>query len=654
MCGFAGFLSYANYTREDMESRAESMAFALRDRGPDDRGIWLDPLNGIALSHRRLSIVDLSQSGHQPMRSKGGRFVIAFNGEIYNHAELRLQLEANSLIKFSWVGRSDTEVLLAGFEAWGIKETLEKLVGMFAFGLWDSHANILYLGRDRVGEKPLYYGWQNSYRGRTFFFGSELKALKANNAFIPNISRYALDLFTRHGYIPSPDSIYEDIYKLEPGTFLAVSLADPIVKISPYWSAISVANGGLMAPFDGNKEAAVDALDFLLNRAVGQQMIADVPVGAFLSGGTDSSMISALMQAQASNPIKTFTIGFDEQDYSEAKHAAAIAKFLGTDHTELVVSPKIALEAITALPTVYCEPFADSSQIPTLLLAQLTSNSVSVVLSGDGGDELFCGYNRYVLSHKIWGLISRGNPTLRAFIARQIIDIAPEKWDLLNGRLKHLLPERFHYKNIGDKLHKAAEILNSATWQDMYLSFTSHWRGADALVIGGGNDITKLHNQSNFSTNLDFVDRMMLLDLLTYLPDDILTKVDRACMKFSLEGRMPFLDHRIIEFAWSLPQEYKLNKGVGKWVVKKLLERYLPKGLTDRPKMGFGVPIADWLRGPLRPWAENLLDESRLLREGYFHPTPIRKKWLEHLSGKRNWQHQLWNVLMFQAWLEGQ
>ena len=506
------------------------------------------------------------------------------------------------------------------------------------------------MARDRIGEKPLYYGWQGSGNERVFLFGSELKALKAHSAFAAEIDRGALCLLLRHNYIPAPYSIYQGIAKLEPGCLLSVSLVQPEPRIWKYWDAVDVARAGVAKPFVGTADEAVDALEVLVKDAVRQQMMADVPLGAFLSGGIDSSTVVTLMQAQSSHPVKTFTIGFNEEGYNEAVHAKAVAQHLGTEHTELYVTPQQAMEVIPRLPGLYCEPFADSSQIPTFLVSQLAKQHVTVSLSGDAGDELFCGYNRYQITESLWRKLAIVPTPLCALAAKGITSIAPDKWD----GLARFIPGAARYFSLGDKLHKGARVLASRTVGDLYLGIVSHLCNPAEWVINGKEPPTHLQGARPELEGLNDVERMMALDTISYLPDDILVKVDRAAMGVSLESRVPFLDHRIVEFAWSLPLEYKLRDGQTKWPLRQVLNRHVPHELIDRPKMGFGVPLQDWLRGPLRDWAEELLSEARLQRDGYFHPMPIRQMWVEHLSGRRNWMALLWNVLMFQAWLDAE
>ena len=650
MCGLAGFLGGgATQGGHGEEALLRRMADTIARRGPDDAGYWFDAEQRVGLGHRRLSIVDLSPAGHQPMHAASDRYVIVFNGEIYNHLLLREMLESVGRTP-AWRGHSDTETLLAGFDAWGIRGTVERAIGMFAFAVWDRDACTLTLARDRLGEKPLYYGWQ----GDTFLFGSELKALRAHPAFQGMIDRGVLALLLRHNAIPAPYSIYRDVAKLPPGCLLTVSLHRRTPELQRYWSGAHVAESGATHPFVGNAEQAVDELETLLKDAVHRQMMADVPLGAFLSGGVDSSTIVALMQAQSARPVKTFTIGFNEDSYNEAGHAQAVAAYLGTDHTELYVTPQQAMDVIPSLPTLYDEPFADSSQIPTFLVSQLARRHVTVSLSGDGGDELFCGYNRYLFAQLMWDRISTFPHFLRRGVAAGLTGVSPGAWNHAAGPLMKLAPQRLRHANIGGKLHKLAGVLETDSVDALYRSLTSHWSDPAAVMLDATEPLTLLTSATSELSGLDAVQRMMALDMLTYLPDDILVKVDRAAMGVSLETRMPFLDHRVVEFAWRLPQSLQLREGQTKWVLRQVLYRHVPRALIERPKMGFGVPIDAWLRGPLREWAEELLDESRLRTEGFFNPALIRQKWREHLSGQRNWQHHLWGVLMFQAWLESQ
>lgn len=647
MCGFAGYLSLNGTIDENLLTR---MSQALAHRGPDDSGLWFDKEAGIGLSHRRLAVVDLSPAGHQPMTSFSGRYTLVFNGEIYNHLALRAEL-ASVGKNPNWLGHSDTESLLTCFDAWGIEAAVKKSIGAFAFAVWDKQNRQLTLGRDRFGEKPLYYGWQGQGQQRVFLFGSELKALRVHPSFENNINRNAISLQFRHSYIPAPFSIYHGIAKLRPGCLLTVSKRLPDTQESTYWSALQAAESGVASPYTGNAEQAAEELESLLKCAVQQQMTADVPLGAFLSGGIDSSLVVALMQAQSGRPVKTFSIGFYEDGFNEAVHAKAVAQHLGTDHTELYVAAEQAMAVIPRIPNLYDEPFSDSSQIPTCLVSQLAKQHVTVSLSGDAGDELFCGYNRYLMTANLWHKIVLLPMPLRSLLAKSLVSLPPDKWNALARMLP--LNQSTPPVNWGDKLHKGADLLACNTVDELYSHFISHWMDPAAVVVDD-TGLPTLINELPALTALNDVQRMMALDCMTYLPDDILVKVDRAAMSVALETRVPFLDHRVVEFAWQLPQSLKLHNNQSKWVLRQILYRYVPQTLVERPKMGFGVPIGDWLRGPLRDWAEALLDESRLRREGFLYPAPIRQKWQEHLSGRRNWQYLLWDVLMFQAWLEAQ
>jgi asparagine synthase (glutamine-hydrolysing) len=622
------------------------MADRIIHRGPDDSGVWSDASSGIFLAHRRLSILDLSPAGHQPMVSASGRFIVVFNGEIYNHADIRKDLETKSRVH-AWRGHSDTEVMLAAFEHFGLPKSLRRFVGMFAMAVWDREARELILVRDRVGEKPLYFG----RFGDIVLFGSELKALRAHPAFTGEIDREALTFLLRYGYIPARYSIYRGVAKVPPGT-LARIRAGREPSVEPFWSASAVATAGRREPWRGSDAEAMEELERLLRQSVGLQLQADVPVGAFLSGGIDSSLVVALAQSQSRRPVRTFSIGFKEEAYNEAQHGKAVARHLGTDHTELYVSPAEAIAVIPDLPKIYDEPFADPSQIPTFLVSRLARASVTVSLSGDGGDELFAGYTRYVMGAKLWRAVSLVPGWLRAILAAGLTFPSPQAWNRAAETLRYLVPQRTRYANMGDKLHKFARVIKASP-ADVYREIMSHWSSPAEVVVGAGElaDSTPVEGEPALST---FVERGTWLDLIGYLPDDILVKVDRASMAVSLESRIPMLDHRVVEFAWRLPLSMKVRNGEAKWLPRQVLYRHVPKSLLDRPKMGFGIPLDSWLRGPLREWAESLIGESRLRREGYFDPIPIRKKWTEHLSGERNWHYSLWNVLMFQAWLECQ
>ncbi len=671
MCGVAGYLQFSRQGLDDLTAGLARMTDRLVHRGPDDGGTWIDADVGIALGHRRLSILDLSPQGHQPMLSASGRYVIAFNGEIYNYRALRSELEAALAFTpaiaqgekrqsgslpggergIKWRGHSDTEVMLAAFEHWGVPESLARFNGMFAFALWDRRERILHLARDRFGEKPLYYGWM----GNAFLFGSELKALKAHPAWRGEIDRGALALYMRHNCIPAPYSIYQRVRKLLPAHMLSLPLAgrQEFPEVRPYWSARELAEAGIRQPFSGGDADAVAALDLLLRDAVALRMEADVPLGALLSGGIDSSTVVALMQAQSTRPVKTFSIGFHEEAYNEAGHARAVARHLGTEHTELYVAPEEAMAVIPRLPEIYDEPFADSSQIPTFLVSQMTRRHVTVALSGDAGDELFGGYNRYLWVQSIWRKAGWMPKPVRAALSYGLTALAPQRWNRILSFLEPALPGRLRAQLPGDKLHKLAGILACASPEELYRGLVSHWE-PEAVIFGASEPATVLTDRALWADLPDITQRMMFLDLVSYLPDDILAKLDRASMAVSLEARVPLLDHRVAEFAWHLPLAMKVRNGQGKWILRQVLYNYVPQALIERPKMGFGVPIDAWLRGPLRDWAESLLDESRLRQEGYFDPAPIRRKWAEHLSGQRNWQYHLWDVLMFQAWLDCQ
>lgn len=657
MCGLVGFLG-GGRGRDARETAAilERMADAIVSRGPDDAGIWSDGAAAIGLAHRRLSILDLSAAGHQPMAGPSGRHVIVFNGEIYNHLDLRRELEQSGLAPGGgqgWRGHSDTETLLAGFAAWGIRATVQRCIGMFAFAVWDTQARVLTLGRDRLGEKPLYYGWQGAGDAACFLFGSDLKALRAHPLCAAEVDRDALCLLMRHNYIPAPHSIYCGISKLPAGCLLTVSLEQRAPRVDAYWSLAETAVSGVREPFTGSDPEAIDALEGLLKSAVRQQMLADVPLGAFLSGGIDSSAVVALMQAQSERPVKTFSIGFHEPGYNEAEHALAVARHLGADHTELYVTPQEAQDVIPLLPDLYSEPFADASQIPTFLVSQLARRHVTVSLSGDAGDELFAGYGRYLRNSRHWDRIARVPLGLRKLAAGGIRALPPGAWNTMLGPLSPVLPGSLGAAPVGEKLHQGARKLSARRIDDLYLQSISRWE-PEGLVIGGREPQTCLRGRPLPLEGLDDVQRLMVLDALVYLPDDILVKVDRAAMGVSLESRVPFLDHRVVEFAWRIPQSMKLRDGATKWILRQVLYRHVPRELIERPKKGFSVPVGHWLRGPLRDWAESLLDESRLRREGFFDPAPIRRTWAEHLSGRRNAQYPLWGVLMFQAWLEKQ
>ena len=646
MCGIFGMLGWSG-SLGDVKSRSIEMLNEVTRRGPDDYGIWLCNESQLVLAHRRLSIVDLSSSGHQPMESRCGRWVIAFNGEIYNHSDIRDELNSSDGA-MSWRGHSDTEVLLAAIATYGIVPALKKCVGMFAFALWDKRTRQLTLARDRIGEKPLYYGRQ----GKSFLFGSELSSFYKHPEWNGDIDRHSLALLMRHNYIPAPYTIFRGVFKLKPAHVATFRLGDSAPRIESYWSHKEVAQRGVSSVFSGTAEDAVLETERLIKQSLSGQMLADVPLGAFLSGGIDSSTVVALMQSMSNKPVKTFSIGFNEEGYNEAKHAKNIAEHLGTAHTELYVSATDALNVVPLLPSIYSEPFSDSSQIPTYLVSKLAREKVTVSLSGDGGDELFCGYSRYAISEELWGKI-RGLPfPIRKALVKMLRFPSPSTWDKFSAPFMRFFPERIRYKNVGDKLHKLSDLLTLEDEKDVYRRLISHWSDPAALVIGATEHPTAVMDAFESSQLNNFVQKMMFADQISYLPDDILVKVDRAAMAVSLESRVPLLDHRLIEFAWSLPVELLRKDGNSKWPLRQVLYRYVPKALVDRPKMGFGVPIGDWLRGALREWGESLLSEEKLINDTFFNASLVRQAWTSHQSGAQNLQYQLWDILMFQAWYE--
>jgi asparagine synthase (glutamine-hydrolysing) len=640
MCGIVGFWS----GKQTSISIVTKMAKKIQHRGPDDVGTWLNNDSNLAFAHRRLSIIDLSPAGHQPMHSPCGRYTLIYNGEIYNHQKLRVELE-NENAHFNWRGHSDSETLLAALRHWGIEGTLQRLNGMFAFALWDNSDRALFLARDRMGEKPLYYG----RAGDSFLFGSELKSMAVHPDWEGRINRDALTLYLRHSNVPSPWSIYQNIQKLPPAHYVVIQdFGRNISEPRCYWNLSQIAEQGCKNQ-KIDVEESINKLDVLLKDIVLRRMASDVPLGAFLSGGFDSTLVAALMQAQSDRPVKTFTIGFHEKGYNEAVHANAVAKHLGTDHTELYVTPNEAMAVIPKLPEIWDEPFSDSSQIPTFLVSQLARKHVSVSLSGDGGDELFCGYNRYNQGYQMWQKLQKFPVPIRQLLGNGL-EMIPSS---VLERLVQILPNRFQVTRLADRLPKLVDVLKNGMDDGYYHRLISHWKNPESIVIGGTEPSTIFSDNSCKSKLSDLRERMMYLDSMTYLPDDILTKVDRASMAVSLEARVPLLDHRLVEFAWTLPMSMKYRNGKGKWILREVLNRYVPPELMNRPKMGFGVPIDEWLRGPLREWAEELLSEKRLREEGFFNPGPIRKMWQEHISGKKRWHYHLWDILMFQAWLEG-
>lgn len=708
MCGLVGFISSSQNVIDELELVASSMALAIASRGPDDDGIWTTKnatkINnskystnfivnsgndksqtdyGLALGFRRLSILDLTNAGHQPMTSPSERYVITFNGEIYNHNDLRSLFPKTK----NWTGHSDTETLLACFELFGIIETLKKTVGMFSIAVWDKELEILHLTRDRFGEKPLYYGWTGVLNGsiQDFVFGSELKALRAFPGFSNLICRDALALFMKFTYVPSPYSIHEGIFKLEPGCILSIN-TNKLINLPPldkpirpgseqgalsmhrWWSLANVVQTG-SKNLIGSEIQAINMLEECLFESVKIQSIADVPLGAFLSGGIDSSTIVALMQSQSKNPVKTFTIGFEEAGFDESKHAKAVAKHLKTDHTEVFVTSRETLDLISDLPIIFDEPFADSSQIPTHLVCKLAKAQVTVALSGDGGDELFGGYNRYLWGSRIWKRLDWMPYQARLVLGSSIQKVPKGAWNFFGSTISSAFQNSTGNLWLGDKAHKLANRLKSVrNIDELYVSLVSEWQDPSLVVKKKTKSILesfKLADTDPSTRSECILDdalplvgteehqlRMMYRDSMTYLPDDILCKVDRSSMACSLETRVPFLDHRVAELAWRLPLDMKIRNGQGKWALRQVLYKYVPKELIDRPKAGFGVPVGQWLRGPLREWAEELLKTERLQLDGYFYPEPIRMKWQEHLSGKFDHTASIWTVLMFQSWLD--
>jgi asparagine synthase (glutamine-hydrolysing) len=637
MCGIAGFIGAA--PGSDIGDIAEAMAKSIAYRGPDDQGIWTDGECETALVHRRLSIIDLSAAGHQPMLSADERYVISYNGEVYSFQPIAAELAARG---HKFRGHSDTEVILESFAVNGIEATLKRMIGMFAIALWDRRDRTLTLMRDRLGIKPLYW----AKFGNTFLFGSELKALRAHQGWTPRIDQSAVAAFLRHNYIPAPRTIYEGVYKLEPGTVLTLPWrGEP--KISRFWDARSVARDCSHNPLEGSDAELTEQLESLLKDAVGRRMIADVPLGAFLSGGVDSSTVVALMQAAKSGTVKSFSIGFDIEGYNEAPHAAAVARHLQTDHTELTVTSKAALDVIPRLADFYDEPFADSSQIPTYLVSAMTRKHVTVALSGDGGDELFAGYNRYQLTQRFWRSLSLMPRAVRKGAAAALTAVRPDRWT----QLLSALPPRLRPPQAGDKVHKAAAVLRLDSADAVYRRLVSHWEPSE-IMPQAAEPRSILDDATVAKDFPDLLERMQFLDLVTYLPDDILTKVDRASMAVALEARVPLIDHRVVEFAWRLPENVKVRNGTSKWLLRQVLYRHVPPELIERPKMGFGIPLGEWLRGPLRDWAETLLNEQRLRQAGLLDAGMVRRYWADHLDGRRNWQYLLWDVLMLEAWRE--
>lgn len=648
MCGIAGCLGSPLDT--DVLNHALDTALqAIHHRGPDGGGRHIEPEAGLALGHRRLAIVDLSPAGHQPMHDAGGRLTLVYNGEIYNHAELRAALDRDSGGALAWRGHSDTETLLAGFARWGIEETLQRSVGMFAIALWDRATRVLTLARDRLGEKPLYVG----RAGGSLLFGSDMASFRRWPGFNARLNRRAAALYMERGWVPGPDTIYEGFRKLPPGHLMTVRAEDlrnsdwPASR--PYWSILSVVHEARTRTAPASLEEAVNRLDVLLRKAISRQMIADVPLGAFLSGGVDSSTVVGIMQAISNQRVRTYSIGFHEKSFDEAQHARLVAKHLGTDHTALYVSPSDALTLVPRLASTFSEPFADASQLPTMLLSSLTRQHVTVALSGDGGDELFGGYNRHLVGAGLWRRLAPVPGQIRAAMAKGLSSVSPETWNRLYGAVGGALPRRLRMRLPGAKLHKLASVLNSPDTRSFYLGLSAPGRDAGLMRDAAPSSLPALNS---VPTDMAPAEQMMLMDAMTYLPDDVLVKVDRSTMAASLEARAPLLDHTVFEFAWTLPLAYKIADGLGKRVLRGVLDHYVPRALIDRPKMGLTTPIDAWLRGALRDWAEALLSRDRLAHDGVLDPQAVRTLWDYHLSGRADHSSQLWTVLMFQAWRE--
>ncbi|HEX7709204.1 MAG TPA: asparagine synthase (glutamine-hydrolyzing) [Thermoanaerobaculia bacterium] len=644
MCGIAGAFLRREASRDALREAATAMSSCLRHRGPDDAGEWIDDANGLMLAFRRLSIIDVSPAGHQPMVSASGRYVLVFNGEVYNFAAIRAELEGTGAAP-DWRGHSDTEVMLAAIERWGLDDALGRFIGMFAIALWDRTDRVLHLIRDRMGVKPLYYG----FIGDAVLFASELKSVVAHPLFRGEIDRDVVSLYTRFGYVPTPHAIYRGFRKLSPGCIVSISPGSGRAEPRPWWDLESVVVAGVNDRFTGSEDEAVDMVDRVVCDAVRLRMVSDVPLGVFLSGGIDSSLVAAVMQKQSSTPVRTFSIGFRENVYDEAPHAAAVARHLGTEHTELYVSAQEALDVIPMLPAMYDEPFADSSQIPTYLVSKLARQSVTVSLSGDGGDELFGGYSRYVLGRKLWQRTEALPRPLRLAAGRLLRALPVGGWNRLLSPESSVLPARLRRQRAGEQIHKLSRAMESRSADALYRGMVTFF---DELVPDVRPLPVVVMDDRNQRFLEDFTERMMYFDQVSYLMDDILVKVDRASMAVSLEAREPLLDHRLVELAWRLPLHFKLRNGKGKWILREVLARHVPRHLFERPKMGFALPLDAWLRGPLRDWAETLLEPRRLLAEGYFDVRQVRALWSDHLNGRGEWQHHIWIVLMFQAWLD--
>lgn len=647
MCGLAGYIPSKKTSFEEMELNGNSMIDAIYSRGPDDKGLWIEENQSLMMSFRRLSILDLSPAGHQPMESSSGRYKICFNGEIYNHLELRKLFIGN------WRGHSDTETILEVIEQIGIEDALKIFVGMFAIAIWDAKKSELTLARDRIGEKPLYYGWVD----QDFIFASELKAIKKHPNFNNSICKGALSNFLKFNYIPAPQSIYKGIFKLEPGTFLKVELESARIQNKiplRYWDLADVIRKGDKNQITDHHEALHETKR-VLSESVKSQMISDVPLGAFLSGGIDSSLITSLMQENSTEQVKTFTIGFENSAFDESPFAKNVANHLGTNHSEYFVTSQETLDVIPYIPEIYDEPFADSSQIPTHLVCKQAKENVTVALSGDGGDEIFGGYNRYFWSQRVWSKLRWIPYPARKIIGSTLLNTPQTIFHTLEKFYNFTIPSKFSVHQFADKLNKLSSRLQYVNSEDnLYSSLVTQWHDPSLILKDFHEEFHDTELPSHENLTHQAPSRMMFWDSLTYLPDDILCKVDRAAMSISLETRAPFLDFRLIELAWRLPQEFKMNDYEGKIILREILDQYLPRHLIERPKAGFGVPIGEWLRGPLKNWAEDLLSEEKIVQQGFFHYEPIYKVWTEHLSSSYDHTHKLWSILMFQSWLEAQ
>ncbi|HEV6966450.1 asparagine synthase (glutamine-hydrolyzing) [Roseateles sp.] len=644
MCGIAGFVALHSDAFRGAAELVERQLRLITRRGPDSDGMWLDPTSGVAFGHRRLAIVDLSSAGHQPMSSPSGRFVISYNGEIYNHHELRSLLEGEGRAP-TWLGHSDTETLVAAFEAWGVEQTLQRCVGMFAFALFDRRDRLVHLARDRFGEKPLYYGFVGTGAERRFAFGSELSTVSSLPGFEKQLDPDALGGLLQFGYIGSPSTIYRGAHHLPPASLMTLDPVKGSVTTRSFWDPVATAMASRARAFEGSDEEATDALESVLGRAIQMQMVADVPLGAFLSGGIDSTSVVALMTQYATSKVKTFTIGFHDKAHDEAPYAKRVANHLGTDHVEHYLTDREALELIPQLPLVYSEPFGDSSQLPTLLVAKLARKHVTVSLSGDAGDELFAGYNRYMFADRAWGKLRRIPIPLRKALVGAVGGVSQATLERV-GCVYNVFAGRHAVNNFADKAAKALRVMDSNDVGDFYQAAVAYWQPSPIC----GREHVHAAASIELQSGLGPIESMMLRDTVNYLPGDILQKVDRACMGVSLEGRVPFLDHRVFEFAWSLPMRLKIRDGKSKWLLRRLLERRLPPQLMDRPKMGFAMPLAGWLRGELRPWAEELLSAAALQDIPELDVHRVRAAWSSHCAGERNMTEQLWPLLSLQAW----